>query len=418
MNIEAKHKLQITKFSLYGFLKNLKIFEPFLYYYLLTLEFSLLEIGLLISIREGIIYVFEVPSGVLADKYGKKNQLIMCFVFYIFSFVLFFIGRNYVDFVIAFIFFGLGESFRSGTHKAMIMQFLDKENITESKSKIYGKTRSYSLLGSMFSSLLAIFFVFIMPDIRYLFLIAIVPYLVDILLILSYPSYMNQRVDSSFRIKEFVVYLFASMIYVFKERKVRDLIISSSTYQGWFKVVKDYIQYIIVLSATVLVVLGDFTSEETERIYLGVIYAIVFFFSAIASRNTHKIKQFFTRTMILDFMWIPLGVSILFTGIFLNNIYIVLGLFILLYISLNIRKPLMIEKIGDEVVSTERASTLSIDSQLTSLFVIIFAPVLGYLSDLLGIHYALAYSGMFIILYALLKMIVKFLKRQMVKELN
>ena len=43
------------------------------------------------------------------------------------------------------VFFGFGEAFRSGTHKAMIMAYLDKKDIKDSKSKVYGKTRSFSL---------------------------------------------------------------------------------------------------------------------------------------------------------------------------------------------------------------------------------------------------------------------------------
>ena len=127
MELSIEHKRQIRKFNLYGFLKNLKLFEPFLLYYIFISVDDYLHIGILIAIRELIIYVFEVPSGVLADKYGKKNQLILCFSFYILSFIAFFIGGDFYVFVIAFILYGFGEAFRSGTHKAMIMDYLDNE---------------------------------------------------------------------------------------------------------------------------------------------------------------------------------------------------------------------------------------------------------------------------------------------------
>ena len=60
--------------------------------YLLGLNFSLFKIGVLFSIREAIIYIFEVPSGIIADNYGKKKELMICFIFYIISFLLFFIA--------------------------------------------------------------------------------------------------------------------------------------------------------------------------------------------------------------------------------------------------------------------------------------------------------------------------------------
>jgi len=68
------HKLQIFKFGMYGFLKNLMFFEPYLLYYLVTLSgLSFLQVGLLYSIRETTIYIFAILSGVMADRYGKKT---------------------------------------------------------------------------------------------------------------------------------------------------------------------------------------------------------------------------------------------------------------------------------------------------------------------------------------------------------
>ena len=46
----------------------------------------------------------------------------------------------------------------------------------------------------------------------------------------------------------------------------------------------------------------------------------------------------------------------------------------------------MIEKIGDEVENNKRASSLSIESQFTSILVAIFAPILGLIAD----HYSIS----------------------------
>lgn len=67
-----QHRLQIIKFGMYGLLKNLRFFEPFLLLYLIQSGLSLFQIGLLYSIREATMYIFEIPSGVIADRYGKK----------------------------------------------------------------------------------------------------------------------------------------------------------------------------------------------------------------------------------------------------------------------------------------------------------------------------------------------------------
>lgn len=170
LQLEAlKNDPMIKKFSLYGLLKNLKFFEPYLIIYLLSFNISLLNIGFLYSIREIIIYIFEVPSGIIADHYGKKNELMLCFLFYIVSFLLFFIGSTFYIFIIAMIFYGLGEAFRSGTHKSMILTYLEKKDWFSYKTYVYGRTRSYSLIGSSISSFLSIILIITLPATRWIF---------------------------------------------------------------------------------------------------------------------------------------------------------------------------------------------------------------------------------------------------------
>ena len=92
--MNAYQKLQVVKFSMYGFLKNLRFFEAFLIIYMLSHDMNLFKIGILFAVREAIIYIFEIPSGVLADRFGKKNELVLCFLFYIFSVLFFYIGGD------------------------------------------------------------------------------------------------------------------------------------------------------------------------------------------------------------------------------------------------------------------------------------------------------------------------------------
>ena len=68
-----KKDLQFYKFSLYGFLKNLRFFEPFLYLFFLEKGLNFLQIGTLITIREITRNVLEIPAGVLADSFGRRR---------------------------------------------------------------------------------------------------------------------------------------------------------------------------------------------------------------------------------------------------------------------------------------------------------------------------------------------------------
>lgn len=381
MMFDKDHKLQITKFSLYGLLKNLRFFEPFMLIYFLDQSLSLFYIGILFSIREIVIYIFEIPSGVIADRYGKKTELVFCFLFYISSFILFFFATGFIGFAFAMTLFALGEAFRSGTHKAMIMAYMDRHELKDSKTRIYGLTRSYSLIGSMIASLVSIGLVLWLVDIRYLFLAAIIPYVIDLLMVLTYPSYLNEKRDSSFSFKSFVKSNIEGITYTFKNKDVRSAVFNSSTYQAFFKAIKDYIQPLILAITGSIIVFNAFGEDEHKTIYIGIIYTIIYFISAISSRNAHIVQKLGTHESLIKWMWLLTSVLLIVLSFMTSSMIVVFGVFMLLYVMMNIRKPIMVDVIGEATNDDKRATVLSIEAQMASLMIAISAPFIGLLAE-------------------------------------
>ena len=178
----------IWKFSFYGLLKNLKFFEPFLLIFLLNEGISLTQVGILYAVREIITFIFEVPSGIFADAYGKRKELTLCFLFYIAAFVAFYLGTLFWHFAIAMLLFGFGEAFRSGTHKAIILAYLEEKGWFAHKNFVYGRTRSFSLIGSAVSAFASVLLLVYTDSLRSLFLLCTIPYILDFVLVLSYPK--------------------------------------------------------------------------------------------------------------------------------------------------------------------------------------------------------------------------------------
>ncbi len=147
--------LQLFKFSAYGFLKNQRFFDIFIFLFFLEQGISFLQIGTLISIREITILIFEIPTGFVADSLGRRGSMIFSFLAYILSFVIFFFFPNFLLYIVAMIFFALGDAFRTGTHKAMILHYLKLNDILHLKVEYYGYTRSWSQMGSALAALIA-----------------------------------------------------------------------------------------------------------------------------------------------------------------------------------------------------------------------------------------------------------------------
>ena len=68
-----KKDLQFYKFSLYGFLKNLKFFEIFIILFFREKGLSFFQIGFLFSISSLLTNVFEVPTGLFSRFLGQKK---------------------------------------------------------------------------------------------------------------------------------------------------------------------------------------------------------------------------------------------------------------------------------------------------------------------------------------------------------
>ncbi|HOO43872.1 MAG TPA: hypothetical protein PKU69_02265, partial [Bacillota bacterium] len=283
--------------------------------------------------------------------------------------------------IIGMFLFGLGEAFRSGTHKAMIMQYMDHNDIKAAKVKIYGGTRSMSMLGSMTMSLISIVFVIWLPEVRYLFLLSIIPFILDLLLVMSYPKYLNKAESTGFNLKEFIVESYRSVKYCFTDKKVRRLLFESASFQGGFKSIKDYIQPIILSITMSVVLFSSLSADDNLKVYIGIIYAFIYLVSSITSKNAHKVVERHDDRSILNITWLISGAIMLVLSFFLHSLLVVFLVFVLFYVILNIRRPLMVDLIGEATDPTRRASVMSVESQLTSLLIAIFAPILGFIAD-------------------------------------
>jgi len=84
----------LFRFSLYGFLKNQRYFEPFLLLFLLDKGLSYFWIGLLIGFGQVCVNLMEIPTGAIADVYGRRRCMVLSMAAYIASFLTFAYARH------------------------------------------------------------------------------------------------------------------------------------------------------------------------------------------------------------------------------------------------------------------------------------------------------------------------------------
>ncbi|MFI3249594.1 MAG: MFS transporter [Eubacteriales bacterium] len=382
---QIKRDNQVKKFCLYGFLKNLKFFEPYLLVYLMSKDITLLEIGILMTIRELVVNLLEIPSGIIADYYGRKKELYLCFLFYIISFLAFFITDSFLLAAIAMIFFGCGEAFRSGSHKAMIYTYLDHKGWTSEKAFTYGRTRSVALIGSAISSIFGIILIVLAPTTGHIFLFSAIPYTLDFLLITTYPNFLDKG-DKKEGDKFFDV--IKGFFQNIKENSsIKKLLLQEGLTESCLSYSKEFLQplleFTIISSGIVLASL--LSEEDNVNVILGIAYAIMNLISSFAAKKAHILQNFTSNASCLR--WIQGSLCLLFITLSMTygNFILVILLYLAIFALQSIRKPLYLEEVDNHSKKEHRATVLSVAAQMKSLCLMIFAPIFGYIAEFFGL---------------------------------
>lgn len=403
--MDFKKDLQYKKFCTYGFLKNLKFFEPFILIYFRTKGFSFLEIGVLYTIREIFSNILEIPTGIAADVFGRRKSMIFSFISYIASFLIFYISANYIAFIFGMILFAFGEAFRSGTHKAIILTYLKLQNMEDKKVSYYGHTRSWSQKGSALSALIAAGLVFYSGNYEYIFIFSIIPYLFDLILMLTYPPELDGDIkklkDIAFKpaIKKGIVDFWE----LSHNKAILGAILNGSVYSGFYKAVKDYIQPIMATLALSISIpwLKELGHDKKLALVTGGIYFILYIFTSTASKNAGNfLKKFKDITFPLN-MTLIIGFSLgILMGLFSFANWIILSIIVFIFLAIiqNLRRPLVVSNVSDVIKKDVLASALSFESQITTLISALLAPIIGFLADYFGPQLGISLISVFFIL--------------------
>ena len=374
----------IRRFSLYGFLKNQRYFEPFIILFFLQQGLSFTQIGFLIAFRELFINLIEIPSGAIADLYGRRRSMIIAFVSYVISFAIFGFSHDYWHFFIAMFFFAVGEAFRTGTHKAMIFTWLRIEGRLDEKTRVYGYTRSWSKFGSAVSTVLAVAFVLLTNNYTYVFFFAIIPYIAGLINLMTYPKELEGQPSEKVGIRDIVVHLWECIRAAAVTGRLRRLIVESMSFEGVYKAVADYLQPIVKNMALLLPIFIAWGETRRSAIMIGVVYVILYLISAYASRNSYRLTGYaggeekssrllWKTVFVLYITLIPL--------LLFGYYYAAVIGFIALALIQNFWRPVLISRFDAFASETKGATVLSIESQAKSVSTMIIAPILGMAVD-------------------------------------
>ncbi|NME69518.1 MFS transporter [Flammeovirga aprica] len=378
--------------------------------YLSEVGVSYTQIGTLYAIRKLVAFFLEIPTGILADSLGRKLSLATSFFAYIIAFIGIYYSTNFFLLVAAFSIFGLGETLRSGSHKAIIVSYLEEKGWMHLKTDYFANTRAWAQFGSGISSLVAGFLVLYSGEFKSIFLYSVIPYIINFFNLLTYPKSLDEggkkkkkKTQSNF-IKELWV--------VLKQRQLIKVITNATVLSSFLGASKDFIQPMMAAFALTLPFLG-FIDDDKQKVGLvvGVLYFGIYMMTSRAAVISKSVKKkipnqerFIINTLIIGLL---LGIT---AGLMyeINLIFLAIVVFTLVYITDSLRKPILTSYMADDSPTEMLTTVLSVDSFVLTVFTALLSFIFGFLCDYLSIGNALILLGAsLLVFYGMTKLFFK-----------
>ena len=330
---------------------------------------TLTEVMILQSIYSFSVALFEIPSGFIADVFGRKRTIVLSTIFTFIGFLVFSFFGSFYAFAIAQVLVGIGGSLMSGSDSAIIYDTLLETNSKTTYTKIEGRTYAIGNFSEAFAGilggLLAVGSIYMPIYVQTSILFFSIP----IAFTLIEPSmHKENKLDRSFKaVLEVVKFAMVD------NQKLKWLIIYSSAMgvatlsMAWFAQ-------------------PFFKSINIPLAYFGILWAVLNFSAGLTSFNAHLLDKKDNNYKILFY----LALSMLTSFIFLGYNASVFGLIFILFIYFlrGLVTPILRNEINENTTSNKRATVLSIRSLIIRISFAISAPILGYIAD----NYSLAIS--------------------------
>ncbi|WP_428769781.1 MFS transporter [Treponema sp. HNW] len=384
----------IRRFSLYGFLKNFDFSEPFIILFYLSLGLSYVQIGVLTAFLHIVINITEIPSGAFADLYGKKTAMLVSLSSYIAAFAFFSLARSFALLIPAVFFYAVGDSFRTGTHKAIIFDWLKMQDRLDEKTRVYGYTRSWSNYGSAFSVIIAAFIVAFTDNYRFVFVFSLIPAVVGLWNMFRYPDELNCCSQNRPGLGEVFRHSVQTVKSAFTDKDIRHLIIQNTGFEGCFNVSKDFLQPLLKAQAALAAAAFSVSDKNALALIVASVYFVLYILSALSSRKSHSVASLFKseKSALIFLLFISAALlNLSCFAVYFKLFYLAIGVFMLLFIVKNIWVPINIAQYDNYSTSSDQATILSIASQAKAVGISVLAPLAGLCADRFGIYAALLF---------------------------
>lgn len=371
------------------------LYPAFFVIYLLDLNFSLTQIGILIATQSIATLIFEVPTGAIADTLGRKISTITGYFLMAISFLTFYFTKEFYLFVILFCFIGISITLISGAHQSWIVDLLKQKKKEKLVQEYFIKRQSFVnlslfLSGIVGASIVANF------GLRIVFLITAAGMFLGMIFLLFGKEKFKRK---KYNLKRHFVELY------------------KSTKEATVYTKRNNVLFYLTIITGISMIAVAFTSQMTwqpfflengfQEHWFGYLFSAAMAFGIFVPyiikpllKASKKYKYYLIGVVI--FMAL-----LLFSIKIFSSLIILVAIFMFYMAGYDFEQPAWHSFFQKHTKSKIRATVTSLNSMVGSLITVIFAPIVGILADNFGPGNVLFIAGFImlpmIIFYAMIK---------------
>lgn len=347
---------------------------------------TLAQIGLLEGIFHITGFISEIPTGALADLFGRKKIIIIGRITSLISAIIMLFSNSFMGFAIGFILSAWGYNLNSGSEEALIYDTLKKLDREEEFLKVNGKIN----LIIEVSQGLAVFIGGILSQIDFSISYITAVVIGSISLVLSTRFIEVDVIRKENQSINIINHLRQSIDIVKNNKRLLNILIFFPLIYTFSAIVYFYGQQL-------------FNDMEYSRISISIIFLFNGIFSSLGAILSSKIYKKYK-----SLGWIIISISIsvftIFMGIGKENLSIVFFLGIGFLTS--ILQPISSNLINSMVESNQRATIISVESMFYSIMMIILFPICGFIGDRVYLELSFIMVGIVGVLICITEIII------------
>lgn len=354
-------------------------------FYIIQLQetLTLAQIGLLIAAIGLSSFIFEIPTGVIADIYGRKFSVLIGYFVQALLIIGISLFSNFYILLIIFFLWGVFGTFITGAYDAWVTDNLIYKNKKKLVEDYYIKEYSIGSIGFVVAGLIGTLIVKLF-GINIIWVVTGLSYILAGLILVFMAEHKITK-ESKGDFKTLFNHTKISAKYSYNDKRVLYFLIAS------------------FFVACFMVFTGNIISQPFLKnlgfpvYYFGLFYSAITIIGIFTPYLVKPIgKKIGKDNLFLSFM-LFLQIVVVSLVMFVNKIFLGVILLVLLSFAQDLYSPVRNSYFQKLIPSKMRATLGSFRGMLVAFAFILVAPLVGYLGDALGPKVVILLGGIFLI---------------------